>query len=130
MSSGRSSDSKRKKPKDIEEYLASLPEEARAALQTLRTVIQATAPDAEEAFVYGVPGFKLGGRPLAAYAGFKHHCGFYPMSPAVICAHAEDLKHYDTSEGTIRFQPEDPLPSALVTRMVKARMAELQEGKS
>ena len=130
MSSSQSSDSKQKKPKDVDEYLATMPEEARAALQELRKLIQAAAPDAKEAFVYGVPGFKLGGRPLAAYAGFKHHCGFYPMSPAVLGAHAEDLKHYDTSEGTIRFQPEEPLPSALVTKLVKARAAELQAGKS
>jgi uncharacterized protein YdhG (YjbR/CyaY superfamily) len=130
LSSGQSSDSKQKKPKDIDEYLATMPEEARVALQELRKVIQAAAPDAKEAFVFGVPGFKLGGRPLAAYAGFKHHCGFYPMSPAVLTAHAEDLKHYGTSEGTIRFQPENPLPSALVVKMVKARAAELQEGKS
>lgn len=130
MGSRSASDSKQKKPKDVDEYLAAMSEEARAALQELRKVIQGAAPDADEAFVYGVPGFKLGGRPLAAYAGFKHHCGFYPMSPAVISAHAEDLKHYDISEGTIRFQPEEPLPNALVTKMVKARAAELQKGKS
>ena len=130
MSSNRSSGSKQKKPKNADEYLATMSEEARAALQELRKLIQAAAPDAKEAFVYGVPGFKLGGSPLAAYAGFKHHCGFYPMSPAVIRAHTEDLKHYDISEGTIRFQPDEPLPSALVTKLVKARVAELQAGRS
>jgi uncharacterized protein YdhG (YjbR/CyaY superfamily) len=124
----------RKKPKDIDEYLATMPDSERAALQELRKVIHAAAPEAVEAFVYGVPGFKLGRRPLAAFAGFKNHCGFYPLSVAVIRAHAEELTPYDTSEGTIRFKPEDPLPSALVVKLVKARaaelMTELEEGKS
>lgn len=129
MSPSPSSRSKPEKPKDIDAYLASMPDSAREALQELRGVIQAAAPDAKEAFVYGVPGFKLDGQSLVCFAGFKKHCGFYPMSPAVMEAHAADLKHYDTSEGTIRFQPEEPLPHALVTSLVKARVAELQEAK-
>ncbi|MCB1756465.1 MAG: DUF1801 domain-containing protein [Gammaproteobacteria bacterium] len=82
-------------------------------------------PDADEAFVYGVPGFKLGGKSLVCYAGFKHHCGFYPMSPAVIAAYSSDLAGYEVAKGTIRFQPEKPLPKTLVKKLVKARVAEL-----
>jgi uncharacterized protein YdhG (YjbR/CyaY superfamily) len=122
-----SSSSKQHRPKDIDSYLSSQPDEFRMALQGIRETVRAVAPEAEEAYVYGVPGFKLGGRPLVCYAGFKHHCGFYPMSPAVMKAHAADLKDYDTSEGTIRFQAEKPLPAALVKKLVKARMAELKK---
>jgi uncharacterized protein YdhG (YjbR/CyaY superfamily) len=87
-------------------------------------------PDAEEAFVYGVPGFKLDGKPLACYAGFKNHCGFYPMSPAVIRAYSSELKDYEVSEGTIRFQPETMLSMTLLKKLVKSRMAEIRKGSS
>jgi len=87
-------------------------------------------PDAEEAFVYGVPGFKLDGKPLVCYAGCKNHCGFYPMSPAVIRAHSSELEGYEVSEGTIRFQPEKMLSLALIRKLVEARMAEIRKGSS
>lgn len=99
--------------KEVDAYLVSQPEAIRRALQTLRESIQAVAPDAEEAFVYGVPGFRLEGKPLACYAGFKSHCGFYPMSPAVISLYASELKEYKVSKGTIRFQPGNMLPVTL-----------------
>lgn len=95
-----------------------------------RQAVQAAAPDAEEAFVYGVPGFKLHGKSLACYAGFKHHCGFYPMSPDVIRAHASQLKGYKISKGTIRFQADKPLLASLVKKLVRARLVELQGGSS
>ncbi len=76
--------------------------------------------------MYGVPGFRLDGKSLACYACFKHHCGFYPMSPDVIAAHASELEGYEISKGTIRFQAEKPLPAALVKTLVKARAAELR----
>lgn len=107
-------------------YLASVPVDARAALEKLRKAIRAAAPGAEEGFCYGLPGFKLGGRSLVCYAAAKLHCSFYPMSPAVIRAHAEDLTGYDISKGTIRFSARKPLPSALVRKLVRARIAELR----
>ena len=110
-------------PQDIDAYLDALPDDQRQALQCIREAIQAAAPDAEEAFVYGVPGFKLHGKSLVCYAGFKHHCGFYPLSPSVIRAHATQLKKYEISKGTIRFQTDKPLPSSLLKKLVKARLA-------
>lgn len=79
--------------------------------------------------VYGVPGFKLDGKPLACYAGFKQHCGFYPMSPAVISAHAPDLQAYQVAKGTIRFQPETSLSSDLIQSLVLSRAAELRANR-
>jgi uncharacterized protein YdhG (YjbR/CyaY superfamily) len=120
------SESKKQKPKDIDSYLAAQPAPYREVLAAIRETVHAAVPEASEAFVYGVPGFKLGGKPLACYAGFKKHCGFYPMSAAVLRAFADELTKYETSEGTIRFTPDSPLPKALVRRLVKARAAELQ----
>lgn len=115
-------------PADVDAYLAALPAAERAALQKLRRAIGAAAPRAEEGFSYGLPAFRLGGRPLVCYGAAKTHCSFFPMSPAVIEAHAADLKGWETSKGTIRFAPDRPLPIPLVRKIVRARIAEL-EGK-
>ena len=117
----------KKGPKDVDAYLAERPDDQRKALQRVRETISATVPDAEEAFVYGVPGFKLDGKSLVCYAGFKQHCGFYPMSPAVLDAHASQLGRFEIAKGTIRFQPDKPLSLALIRKLVKARVAELAE---
>lgn|GEM_PF-1161449 len=113
---------------DIDAYLAGRPDQQRRALEQVREAIRAAAPDAIEAFIYGVPGFKLDGKALACYAGFTHHCGFYPMSPEAIAAHASELEGYELSKGTIRFAAEAPLPAALVGKLVTARAAEIRGG--
>jgi uncharacterized protein YdhG (YjbR/CyaY superfamily) len=114
---------------DVDAYLAALPTDKRAALQKLRKTIAAAAPAAEEGFSYGLPAFRLRGRPLVCFGASTKHCSLHPMSPAVIRAHAADLEGYELSKGTIRFAPEKPLPAALVRRLVKARMAALTAAK-
>ena len=116
--------------RDVDAYLATVPPEERRALQKLRTAIAAAAPRAEEGFSYGLPAFRLDGRPLVCYRAAAKHCSFFPMSPAVIRAHSSDLKGYDTAKGTIRFQAEKPLPVALVRRLVLARVAELEQPRA
>lgn len=115
---------------DVEVILAAQPAEVRMALERLRRVIAAAAPDAVEAVSYGVPAFKYRGRPLVSYGAGKHHCAFYVQSPAVMDAHRDALAGLDTSKGTIRFSHDAPLPDDLVTTLVRARLAETDAAKS
>jgi Domain of unknown function (DU1801) len=81
------------KPNSVEDYLAALPDDARAALEKLRKTISVAAPMATEGISYGIPAFKHRGA-LVWYAAFKDHCSFFPMSPKVIEEHEEELKSY------------------------------------
>jgi uncharacterized protein YdhG (YjbR/CyaY superfamily) len=111
----------------IDEILVRLPADQRAALQHLRETIATTAPDAVEAMSYGAPAFRYRDHPLVSYAAAKAHCAFYVMSPEVIVAHEADLQDFDTSKGTIRFTPDQPLRTELIRKIVRARMAESDE---
>jgi uncharacterized protein YdhG (YjbR/CyaY superfamily) len=111
------------KPQTIDEYLAPLSNEKRAALEKLRRAIKSAAPKAEECISYQIPAFRLGGRLLVAFGAWTNHCAFYAGSSPVE-AHKDELKAYDTSKGTIRFQADSPLPATLVRKLVKTRIAE------
>jgi uncharacterized protein YdhG (YjbR/CyaY superfamily) len=110
------------RPKSIDGYLGRLDDEKRAALERLRKDIQAAAPGAEECISYGLPAFRLDGRMLVWFGAASNHCSFYPGG--IVQAHAKELRGYDTSKGTIRFQPDRPLPASLVRKLVKARARE------
>ena len=111
----------------VDAILAGLPAGQRAALQHLRETIAGAAPDAVEAMSYGAPAFRYRDHPLVSYGAAKAHCAFYVMSPDVIVNHEADLKGFDTSKGTVRFTPDQPLPAELVEKLVRARMAESDE---
>ncbi len=111
------------KPKTIDEYLAALSEDKQAALEKLRKTIRAAAPKAEECISYQLPAFRQNGM-LVGFGATAKHCAFYLMSSSTVEAHKDELKDYDTSKGTIRFQADHPLPPALVRKLVKARIAE------
>jgi uncharacterized protein YdhG (YjbR/CyaY superfamily) len=112
------------KPGTIDEYLAALSDDRRAALEALRKIISAAAPDAEECISYQLPAFRLNGKMLVAFGATANHCAFYPMSSSTVEGYKDELKDYGTSKGTIRFQPDKPLPAALVRKLVEARIAE------
>ena len=114
------------KVKTVDEYLARVSDDKRAALQKLRKTIKAAAPRAEECISYQLPAYRLNGM-LVGFGATANHCAFYPMSASTVAAHKEELKDYDTSKGTIRFQPDNPLPPSLVRKLVKARIAENAE---
>jgi uncharacterized protein YdhG (YjbR/CyaY superfamily) len=107
----------------IDEYLAALSDDKRAALEKLRKTIRAAAPKAEECISYQIAAYRQDGM-LVGFGATANHCAFYLMSSSIVEAHKEELKDYDTSKGTIRFQPDKPLPVGLVRKLVKARIAE------
>lgn len=111
-------------PRTIDEYLAAVSEDKRDVLEKLRRTIRSAAPKAEECISYRIPAFRLGGKMLVGFGAAANHCAFYPMSSTTVEAHKSELKGYDTSKGTIRFQPHKPLPAALVRKLVKDRIAE------
>ena len=111
------------KPETIDEYLANVEPDAREALERLRRIIRSAAPMAVETITYRVPVFKLNGM-LVGFGAAKDHCAFYPCNGAVVKMFKKELKDFDTSTGSIRFQPDKPLPVALVKKIVKTRMAE------
>ena len=119
-----------KKPTTVDEYLADVPEPARTTLSKVRESIRAAAPpDATEGFSYGLPAF-IHKKAIAGYAAFAKHCAYFPMSGRVIAELKDDLTNYETSKGGIKFPSNKPLPAALIKKLVKARLAEIEKKKS
>jgi uncharacterized protein YdhG (YjbR/CyaY superfamily) len=115
-------------PRNIDEYLACVPEPARSTLNKMRAMIRSVVPPgATEAISYGMPAFKHNG-VLVWFAAFSKHCSLFPGS-SVIEAFQGELKGYATSKGTIQFSVDKPLPTALVKKLVKARIAENERRK-
>jgi uncharacterized protein YdhG (YjbR/CyaY superfamily) len=105
----------------VDSYLAAQPEKVRALLEKLRGTIRQAAPDAEEIISYRIPAYRYHGL-LVFFAAFKNHCSFFPGSLSVIKKMAAELESYPVSRGTIRFTVEQPLPAALVKKMVRERV--------
>jgi uncharacterized protein YdhG (YjbR/CyaY superfamily) len=118
------------KPQTVDDYLKALSDDKRAALEKLRKAIRAAAPKAEECFSYGLPAFRLDGTLIAGLGAGAKHCAFYPMSGSIVAALKDELEDYETSKGSIRFQAARPLPTTLVRKLVKARIAEGRLTKS
>lgn len=118
-----------KTPQTVDEYLAALPSGQRAVLEKLRKQIHTAAPTATEAISYQMPAFRYGGRGLVSYAAFKDHYSLFPMSLQVMAGNELELRRFVSGKGTIRFTAGEPLPAALVRRIVKARMAEIDAKK-
>ena len=114
---------------NVDDYLAAVPEDVRAALAKLRKTIKAAAPKATEVISYQIPAYKHHGL-LVGFASSSGLCTFHIMSVEVTRAHATELKGYKLGKASIRFAPDKPLPTALVTKLVKARIAENEAGRS
>jgi uncharacterized protein YdhG (YjbR/CyaY superfamily) len=114
------------KPKSVEAYLSALRGEERAAIERLHDAIARAAPEAEEAIVYGMPGFKMHGKSFVGYMAFKDHYSFFPMSPSAIDAHRTELGAHVTGKGTISFDYGERLPVTLVKKVVRTRVAEVE----
>ena len=115
-------------PKTVDEYIAAAPSDRRAALTKLRRTIKAAAPKATETISYGIVGYKQSGQRVAYFGYWKSHIALYGTSGRFIKTHAAELRPYVQSKGTIQFPSDKPLPVALVTKIVKARVAEVTSG--
>jgi uncharacterized protein YdhG (YjbR/CyaY superfamily) len=116
----------RRMPRDeIDAYLASLEAPARGTLEELRRTILKVVPDAEEGLSYGVPAFRVRGKAVAGFAAFKNHLTYVPHSGSVLGDLGDDVAGYETSKGSLKFAIDTPLPEDLVTKLVAARLREL-----
>ena len=111
---------------EIDDYLAALPPGQRVALDHLRAIVAAAAPDAEEGKSYGMPAFRYRGKPLIGFHAAKQHLSVHPFSPEVVDGVRDRLAGFDLAKGTIRFTPEQPLPDDVIRELVALRLAELR----
>jgi uncharacterized protein YdhG (YjbR/CyaY superfamily) len=114
--------------KTVDDYIAAAPANNRTTLTKLRKTIQAAAPKATEIISYGMVGYKQGPTRVAYFAYWKAHVALYGTSYSFIKTHAAELKPYIQSKGTIQFPSDKPLPYPLVTKIVRARVAEIEKG--
>lgn len=111
--------------KDIDEYIAGFPEDVRTILAQIRATIRNAAPDASEAVKYGIPTFTLNGN-LVHFGAFKRHIGFYP-TPKGIEAFEAELAPYAQAKGSVRFPLDQPIPFALISKIVKFRVRDTEK---
>jgi uncharacterized protein YdhG (YjbR/CyaY superfamily) len=115
-------------PKTVDEYLAGVPEPARSTLQKVRAAIRSAAPPgATETISYRIPAFRYKG-VLMWFAAFSKHCSLFPTA-SVIEKFKNELKVHTISKGTIQFPTDKPLSAALIKKMVKARVAQMESEK-
>ena len=116
--------------KSVDEYIATQPEDVQAILQRVRSAIRQAVPGAEEAISYQIPAYKLDGRPVLYFAGWKQHYSLYPASDPLVEAFKDELAPYQVDKGTIRFPPSRPVPVKLIARIAKFRAQEAAERAS
>jgi uncharacterized protein YdhG (YjbR/CyaY superfamily) len=113
-------------PKNVEEYLARVPEPARSALKKIRAAIRSVLPrKATETISYRIPAFKTEKGMLVWFAAFSDHCSLFPTA-AMIAKFKSQLKGFSVSKGTIHFPIDKPLPMALIKKIVRGRIAQLE----
>lgn len=114
------------KAKSIDDYIANFPKEVQLVLEQVRATIKAAAPEAEEAISYAMPTFKLEGKNLVHFAGYKNHIGFY-ATPTGHEAFADDLSAYKQGKGSVQFPLDQPMPLDLIARIVAFRVEQSKE---
>jgi len=115
-------------PRDprVDAYLTGLPPDQRELLEDLRARVARLVPDAKELISYGMPAFKLHGRFLVSYAGWKRHCSIYPLTDAFLAAHRAALAGFGRTKGSLHFTPAAPVPDALLDELILARVGDLE----
>ena len=112
-------------PTTPEAYIRTFPADVQTVLETVRQTIRAAAPDAVETIAYGLPAYKLGGKPLVYFGGFKNHIGLY-ATPTGHVAFADELSKYKQGKGSVQFPLDKPMPLDLITRIVQFRVNQLR----
>ena len=113
--------------KSVDEYMATQPEAVQAVLGRVRSIIRKALPGAEEVISYQIPAYKLHGRCVLYFAGWKQHYSLYPAGDQLVAAFKEELAGYKLSKGTIRFPLSEPVPVKLIERIAKFRAKEVAE---
>lgn len=116
-----------KRPRNIDEYLAGLPPAAQRVLKRVRSAIRKATPGAEETISYGIPTYKLHGRPVVYFAGWKAHYSIYPSGSRLLAAFKKELVPYEIAKGTIRFPLSEPAPVKLIEGIARFRASEVEE---
>jgi uncharacterized protein YdhG (YjbR/CyaY superfamily) len=114
----------------VDQYISMQPASTQIVLERVRGAIGKAVPDAEECISYQIPSFKLDGRALLYFAGFKEHYSVYPASDAMVAAFPGELDRYRVSKGTLRFSLTEKVPVKLIGRIAKFRAQELAERKA
>ncbi len=109
----------------IDQYLARVTENQRAVLQQLRQTIKQIVPDAEECISYAMPAFRLHGKVVAGFAATAKGCSYFPFSGSTLGTLADDLRGYEQTKSSLHFTPDRPLPTAVVRKLLQARIAEI-----
>lgn len=112
------------KPKSTDEYISSFPKETQILLQEVRKTIKNVAPEADESISYGMHAYKLNGKVLVYFAGYKNHIGFY-ATPTGHAEFTEELAKYKQGKGSVQFPINEPMPLDLITKIVKFRISEV-----
>jgi uncharacterized protein YdhG (YjbR/CyaY superfamily) len=114
----------KKAPATVDAYINAYPEDVRRVLKRMRQTIRAAAPAAVESISYQMPAYKLNGKPLVYFAGWKTHVGFYPI-PSGIERFEQQLSRYKRAKGSVQFPLDQPIPYDLVTKIVRFRAKEI-----
>jgi uncharacterized protein YdhG (YjbR/CyaY superfamily) len=117
----------RRKPTPIDDYLRTIPEDRRNALEDLRVKIRSVVPDAEECISYGMPAFRFHRTVVAGFRATKTGCSYFPFSGSTLTTIARFVRAYEQTKSALHFSPNKPLPMTLVRRLIKARIAEIEE---
>lgn len=112
------------KPKSVDEYLSQFDGEVKVCLLQLREVVRMEVPEAVEVFSYGLVGYKMNGKPLVYFGGFKHHIGFY-ATPNGHEAFADEFSKYKQGKGSVQFPNDQPLPIDLIKRVIAYRKGQV-----
>ena len=119
-----------KKPETIDAYLATIPKDRRVALEKLRQTIRAVLPDAEECISYSMPAFRHERRVVAGFLATAKGCSYYPFSGTTLTTLSAEVARYGHTKSALHFDPARPLTTALVRKLLKARIAEINAAKT